>query len=491
MREGQTSRSDSGYVDDTDVRPASGPSGRSMHPGQEEAIRILIVEDDPTVRSVLASVLEGRGYSAALASSAEQALALLQEDRDFAAAIVDLVLGGMDGLSLIRRIRALVPDTYVLAVSGHATADVAAEAIRAGAFDFLTKPFEAVDVLRTVGESLRDRARALREVSVVPSPVEGDVLLGESPVMMEVFRTLGRISSARGHVVITGGTGTGRTLTARAVHRFSVERNGPFLVVECENRADGGAVELFGSGAEGPIGKLERAVGGTLLLRHVEQLLPELQQALLARVLEADEQGAGDFPRLVAVLPAGLPPPSLMPDLYYSLSVFRINLPPLRERREDIPLLSDYFRRYFNYQLGRAVRYFSPDVLEALSEYDWPGNVKELRNTVEQVIAHSKGLRATAADLPEEIRASPAGDSEIFQERVSLKSMLSEAIAAGIKKPMEKVLQRLRRMLADEALHAAAGDYARAAEMLGTTRQALRRILEGNGRKGDGNRREN
>lgn len=448
---------------------------------EDHSVNLLIVEDDPSTRKVLVEIAEMGGYGAVAASSAEEALELLQQQQ-FAVALVDLVLGGMDGTAFIRRASSLVPDTYIVALSGRATAETAAAAIRSGAFDFLPKPFQAVDLLRTISESLRDRARSLRGVSVLPSPVEGDALLGESPAMTEVFRSLGRIATSSGNVVLSGESGTGRTLTGRAIHRFSPGRKGAFLLVECEEDPRAVELELFGDSTSGQPGKLDRAAAGTLLLRHPERLEKRFQERLLSRIVQAEEENDEDFPRLLAALPSGQQPPSLLPDLFFRLANFRIALPALRERAGDIPLLADYFRRYFNYRHGRGVPYFPEDIINALSAYDWPGNVMELRNAVEQLIINSGGMCPLITGLPPEIQRVAEERKVPGQAAVSVKSMLSEAISSGAGKPMQVVLNRVKRLLAEQALESTGGDYSRAASMLGTTRQALRRTLNSNGR---------
>ncbi|HHN46285.1 MAG TPA: sigma-54-dependent Fis family transcriptional regulator [Planctomycetes bacterium] len=444
--------------------------------GDNGAPRILVVEDDARITSFLTETLEAEGYSVESFVRAEDALARVRSGANYHAALVDVLLSGMDGLAFTRTVCSLLPDMFVIVMTGYGTGELAAQAIRMGAYDYLPKPFDAPRVVKVVRQALRDRGERLRNISVVYAPLDADVMLGESPVMREVFKTIGRFAGSRSNVVIRGEDGSGRMLAARAIHRFSQAGRGPYITMDCAaHDAEAAGIILFGGeNGEADGGRLMQSAAGTLVLKHPDVLPENVQRRLLGAIGE-DERRGQDV-RIIAILPQAGRKMDLIPELYYRLRVMEMEMPPLRERAEDVPVLVDYFRRYFNYRAGKSVPYFSEEAMAALVNYDWPGNVRELRNAVEAAVSASTKQVPGIDDFPEEVqgvhaRAGKHPCAEIVRE------MLKEAVDAGRKSPFETAVSRVKRIIAKEALAAKGGNVTDAAKYLGISRQALQKYI--------------
>ena len=377
--------------------------------------KLLIVDDEAIVRDSLGKWFREEGYEVGTAESARAALARLAEQR-WDLALVDIKMPGTDGIELQRRLRDIDPALIVIIMTGYASVETAVQALKNGAYDYVAKPFDPDDIANVVRNALSHRRAQqenirLREtVAEVARPAE---LIGQSAAMQHVFDAIETVGPTEATVLITGESGTGKELIARAIHAASPRRFQPLVVIHC------GALtetllesELFGhekgafTGAQyRKKGKFEIAEGGTVFLDEIGDVSLKTQTDLL-RVLQEHEitrVGATqpirvDF-RCVAATNRNLEKlveeGTFRPDLYYRLNVFRIEIPPLRERREDIPLLVDHFVRKFSQAMNKRIVRVAPDAMYVLQQYNWPGNVRELENAVERamVVAQEPELR--------------------------------------------------------------------------------------------------
>jgi DNA-binding NtrC family response regulator len=385
---------------------------------------ILVVEDDPTFRSLLVTILQEEGYDIAEEGDGRQALQALRR-RSFDLVLSDLRLPGMEGLDLFRQVKAegIAPPFILLTAFG--TVEEAVSALKEGVTDFLMKPLKDPDALRTlVLRTLENRRRdlrltLLRELETAGLPPEEVLFAGAA--MAEARRLIGNVADTPASVLISGESGTGKELVARMIHLASQRRDAGFVAVNCaaipENLMES---ELFGhekgafTGAtQARPGKFELAAGGTLFLYEIGEL-PWALQAKLLRVLQertferlgGRREIRADV-RIIAAtnrdLEAAIQGKCFREDLYYRLNVFPIHLPPLRERRDGLPVLTAYLVARAARQIGRTVSLVEPEVHAALVGYDWPGNIRELQNVIERAVILSSG-RITLGDLPELIR---------------------------------------------------------------------------------------
>jgi DNA-binding NtrC family response regulator len=385
---------------------------------------ILVIEDDPTFRSLLAAILEDEGYGIVEEEDGKQALLALRR-RSFDLVLSDLRLPGMDGLELFRSAKAegIAPPFVLLTAFG--TVEEAVSALKEGVTDFLTKPLKDPDALRTlVRRTLENRRReltltVLKERELAGLPPEEVLFAGAA--MAEARRLIGNVAATPASVLISGESGTGKELAARMIHLASQRRDAVFVTINCaaipENLMES---ELFGhekgafTGAtQARPGKFELAAGGTLFLDEIGELPPALQAKLLRVLQERTFERLGGRRelradvRIVAAtnrdLEAEIRERRFREDLYYRLNVFPIHLPPLRERRDGLPILTEYLVLRAAQQIGKAVSLVEPEVHAAFADYDWPGNIRELQNVIERAVILSSG-RITLSDLPELIR---------------------------------------------------------------------------------------
>jgi DNA-binding NtrC family response regulator len=382
---------------------------------------ILVIEDDPTFRSLLVAILEDEGYVIGEEEDGKQALQALRR-RSFDLVLSDLRLPGMEGLELFRSAKAegIAPPFILLTAFG--TVEEAVSALKEGVTDFLTKPLKDPDALRTlVHRTLENRRReltltVLKERELAGLPPEEVLFAGAA--MAEARRLIGNVAATPTSVLISGESGTGKELAARMIHRASKRRDAVFVAINCaaipENLMES---ELFGhekgafTGAtQARPGKFELAAGGTLFLDEIGELPLALQAKLLRVLQERTFERLGGRRelradvRIVAAtnrdLEAGIREKRFREDLYYRLNVFPIRLPPLRERRDGLPILTEYLLLRAAQQIGRAVYLVEPEVHAAFADYDWPGNIRELQNVIERAVILSSG-RITLSDLPE------------------------------------------------------------------------------------------
>ena len=393
--------------------------------------RVLLVEDEIDQRKIVAGILRGEGYSVAEAGSVDAALA------ELAASPVDLVLSdwklpGRDGTELLAEVKARFPETGFVMATAYGTIAHAVEAVRAGADDYLTKPFERAALLLAIERTLRARRLADENRRLSEEVRDRDRLVdlvGKSPSMARLYRQVEKLAGTDATILLTGESGTGKELVARALHALSRRRAGAFVAVNAaaipESLVE---AEFFGSekgsftGADRTRkGKLEQATGGTLFLDEVGELPLPLQPKLLRALQEGVVTrigGAVEVPTDARILAATnrdlareVAEGRFREDLYYRLNVVSVTLPPLRERREDIPLLVRHFVARTERRYGIRVEPFPPPLLARLVDHSWPGNVRELANVVERLVLLSEGGRVSAGDLPEPLGGRPAPDA--------------------------------------------------------------------------------
>jgi|SRR5690606_12409018 len=442
--------------------------------------RVLVVDDERGVQESLRLLLKDE-HDVATASSVDEALDAL--DRGGADVILlDLVMPGRSGLDMLRELAERGDGPPVVVVSATRAIPPAVEAMKLGAIDFVTKPFE-VDALRIKVRQILAHRALEQEVVRLRDEVAGRArlgrLIGRSEVMRAVYRTIERVAGSRANVLITGESGTGKELVARAVHELGPRRAAPFVVVNCaaipepllESELFGHEKGAFTGAHERRIGRFEAASGGTLFLDEIGELPLALQAKLLRAIQDRTIDRVGSAQpipvdaRVVAAtnreLDKEVAAGAFRADLYYRIHVVPIALPPLRERREDIRLLADTFLARVRSEAQRGPRVIAPAAVTALERYAWPGNVRELENAIERAVALADGESLELADLPEEIQLAARSDG------------LREAVRAG-RVDLETAVARFETDLIREALARTGGNQTRAAEQLGLTRRVLK-----------------
>jgi len=439
--------------------------------------RVLVVDDEENLRLVLRTLLRRHGYEVETAPTGEEALALVDS---FGPDVVltDVRMPKMGGLDLLATLKAKGNEATVIVMSAYGNMDLAIEAIKAGAYDYVQKPFKPDEVVLALRkaeerESLRRENRALRDE--IRKEHRFEDILAKSGKMQDIFRTISKIAEYKTTVLVTGESGAGKELVARAIHRRS-KRSGPFVAVNCgaipENLLES---ELFGhkKGAftdahHDRHGLFEEATGGSLFLDEIGELPLALQVKLL-RVLEDEKiRRLGETRdvqvdvRIIAATHRDLPTETkagrFREDLFYRLNVLLIHCPSLRERREDIPLLIDHFLAKNNARLGTSIRGLDTEARRLLYEYAWPGNVRELENTIERAMVLTESDTITAADLPERVREA--------------RDPVQMQLASG-ELSVKKTMRIIEEILIRRALQKTKGNRTRAAEILEISHRAL------------------
>jgi len=397
--------------------------------------RILIVDDDEGLRESLELVLASEGYEVSSAADADGALRAI-EAAPVDVVLCDLRMPGQDGLELLPQLARRLPGATLLLMSAYGTADLAIEALKRGAYDYLAKPFQPAEAILAIRKA-RERERLRRANQLLQRDLSRAV--GERPIvaasqpMIEVLELVERAAEYKTTVLLTGESGTGKEVLARAVHAQSPRRNEAFVAVNCaaipenllESELFGHAKGAFTGADRARRGLFVEADGGTLFLDEIGELPVPLQAKLLRVLQEEEVRPVGESkPRRVDVrvlaatardLEREVAAGRFREDLFYRLNVLRILVPPLRERRADIPLLADHFLARFREALGKPVRTLTDEALEKLVAYRWPGNVRELENVIERAVILSAGPRLGPSDLPPNVAAhgtEPAGDED-------------------------------------------------------------------------------
>ena len=444
--------------------------------------KILVVEDEAKMQRVLEIHLQGSGYEVVKAASAEQGLAILAspnvDPASFALVLTDLRLPGIDGLAFLKRVAREIPSLPIIVMTAYGTVETAVEAMKAGASDYVLKPFLLEDLMITIEKvlelhALRHENKRLK--AELGRRYDFEEIIGRSTRMAEVFDAAEKVAPTRSTVLLGGESGTGKGLLARAIHHHSPRSDGPFVKINCsalpENLMES---ELFGyekgaftGASQSHAGKFEQADKGTVFLDEIGDVPLPIQVKLLRVLQEREFERLGGKKtihvdvRIIAAtnqdLRAALEQGTFREDLYYRLNVVPINLPPLRERKEDIPHLVDHFLKKFAADTGGAARSISPKALEKITAYHWPGNVRELENIIERSMVLSRNDVIQGADIQLDARAVSTSATDCVP-------FLPDGMT------MEQYEQELIR----EALRRTDDNKSQAARLLGLTRNALR-----------------
>ena len=467
-----------------------------------ERKQILVVDDEANLRRVLSAQLTRDGYEVHVAEDGEAGLAFLKEHH-IDLVITDLRMPKVDGMDLLRAALRDDPSRPVVMLTAHGTVDNAVEALKTGAFDYMTKPFDQNEVRVIVKKALRTRdlasADATRDVVVSATPKEGIArfgIIGESPPILDIYTILERVADTPTTVLVTGESGTGKELVARALHENSSRKDRPFIKVNCAAiPKDLMESELFGyergafTGAVGSKpGRFELASGGTLFLDEIGEIPNEMQVKLLRVLQESEFERVGGIKtihvdvRLIAAtnrdLKKEIHSGGFREDLYYRLNVVPIALPALRDRKTDIPHLVANFIAKFNARLHRNIEGIEPDAMDRLVSYGWPGNIRELENVIERAVLFADSPRIRLDDLSEELRG---GQVDVRSTPILAPEVVAEDLGAvpvsapsdGLKEQVKAAMSRLERDLIVRALKQTQGNVTHAARLLKISRKGL------------------
>ena len=398
--------------------------------------RLLIVDDEESVRLSLKGVLEDEGFEVLLAPGGEEAVRTVEEEA-VDLVLLDIWMPGMDGVEALKLIRDRDPSVKVVMFSGHGTIETAVTATKLGAYDFLEKPIALEKLLITVKNALALKELEEAHLALREEVAEEEELIGETPAMRRLKDEILRVAPSDGWVLIMGENGTGKELVARAIHRHSKRRDKPFVAVNCaaipdeliESELFGYEKGAFTGAFSRKKGKFELAHQGTIFLDEIGDMSLRTQAKIL-RVLEekrferlGGSQAIKVDVRLIAAtnkdLSQEMRKGSFREDLFYRVNVIPLYIPPLRERREDIPLFINYFLRQFRMRGGRGIKEMEGEALELLMSYHWPGNVRELKNIIERLVIMTPGPRITLEDIPSNFKGEMLGPLKGSDETTS------------------------------------------------------------------------
>ncbi|KPL01743.1 MAG: hypothetical protein AMJ73_10020 [candidate division Zixibacteria bacterium SM1_73] len=435
---------------------------------------ILIIDDEEAIRDSFSQVLKREGYGAKAAKDGKEGLKFFKQDF-FHVVLLDLKLPGPDGMEILRRIKEENPETPVIIVTGFATIESAVEAMKLGAFDYLAKPCSPQELRFIVKKALDSRKVFFENIYLreeLRKKTEFDMVIGKSKAMEKVLDIVRRVSPSESTVLITGESGTGKELLAREIHNHSPRKNAPFVVVDCgalvetlfESELFGHVKGSFTGAYETKHGRFEVANGGTLFLDEISNIGLNIQAKLLRVIQEREVTRIGSTKpikvdvRILAATSENLADlvrkEKFREDLFYRLSVVPVHLPLLRERKEDIPFLVDHFLQKYNKRARKSINSVSPAVKKALMDYDWPGNIRELENTIERAVVLSKG---------DEI-----GLEDLVYHGISASAPLFHSVGKKYKPLDEIEMEYIKTVL--QAQH---GNKSKAAKILGIDRKTL------------------
>jgi two-component system response regulator AtoC len=453
-----------------------------------EKKQVLIVDDEPNLRKILSAQLTRDGYDVMIAEDGEQGLAMLK-DHHIDMVITDLKMPKVDGMTLLKEALREDPDLPVVMITAHGTVDTAVEALKSGAFDYLTKPFDKDEVRQIVAKALKTKELSGAEASATTAPSARFGIIGNSPGITELYNILERVADTPTTILITGESGTGKELVARALHDHSSRKDKPFIKVNCaaipkeliESELFGYERGAFTGAVSSKPGRFELANGGTLFLDEIGEIPVEMQVKLLRALQESEFERVGGIKtmrvdvRLVAatnrdlkkLIAAG----HFREDLFYRLNVVPMRLPALRERATDIPILVEHFLTKFNDRLKKHVTGTEQDAMDVLCNYSWPGNIRELENVVERAVLFCDTQKVRAEDLPPEVRGGPAVPISFPPPDANLEAAL--AGEGGLKEHVKVAMSKLERELVSRALGQTNGNVTHAARLLKISRKGL------------------
>ncbi len=444
--------------------------------------QILVVDDEPNMRKVLGAMLRQTGYDVVTACDGLEALDEL-EAHHIDVVITDLRMPRLDGMGLLRELQKRFPALPVILITAHGTVESAVQALKCGAFDFITKPFDRTEMRQVVDKAVRTHVLGPGEILAEDAQMGRFQIIGQSEPMQEVYGIIDKVAATPSTVLITGESGTGKELIAQALHDQSDRASKPLIKVNCsaipanliESELFGHEKGAFTGAITSKPGRFELADEGTLFLDEVGEIAPEMQVKLLRAVQYGEFERVGGIRtkkvdvRLIGAtnrdLRQAVERSEFRDDLYYRLNVVQVHLPPLRERRSDIPLLIDHFLAKFNARLGRSVQDLDEVAQQRLLSYDWPGNIRELENAVERCILFCEGETVTEPDLPQEIRNGRINQASLEGD-TSLKAQVRAAA------------ERVERDLIVKALKQTGGNVTHTARLLKISRKGLQNKMK-------------
>ncbi len=461
--------------------------------------RILVVDDDPADRHLVAQILSKQGLEVVQAGTSAEGLAQVQPG-SFDTAVLDVLLPDGDGIELFRQIRRIDGNLPVVFVTASGSSNTAIEAMQLGALDYLVKPLQPAEVRRVVERALEVRRMVNQPVTMgaaTPDNTEerGDVIIGHSPAMQEVYKAIGLVASQNVTVLIRGESGTGKELVARALYQFSKRSKGPFLAVNCaaipetllESELFGHERGAFTGADRRRIGKFEQCNGGTLFLDEIGDMPPLLQSKLLRVLQEKQFQRVGGEQVIttdVRVLAATnrdledmVARNEFRDDLFYRLNGYTIYLPPVRQRGDDLDLLVDHFLRQANRDLDKRVQGVAPEAMQLLRQYPWPGNVREVQNVIRQAVLQTTGPVLLPDFLPDSVRrtSSDAANQATAPAQVApLDQQILQRLQAGSRQLYDEIVGDVEERLVRHTLQYTGGDKLEAIKLLGVNPATFR-----------------
>jgi two-component system response regulator PilR (NtrC family) len=450
----------------------------------ENMSRILVVDDEQSMRDFLSIMLKKEGYDVVTAENGGSALKAIQAEI-FDLVITDVKMPGVDGIEVLKTIKEVSPETVVIMITAFATAETAVEAMKLGAYDYITKPFK-VDEIKLVIQKAIEKRHLRKENILLRREIESRVgfanFIGTSAPMQSVFSLIRQVADTKSTVLITGESGTGKELVAKAIHFNSSRKGGPFVTVNCgalpetllESELFGYMKGAFTGATSNKQGLFEAATGGTIFLDEISATTPALQIKLLRVLQEREFMRVGGTvnikmdARVIAAsnrdLLSEISKGTFREDLYYRLNVIPIHLPALRDRREDIPLLVEFFLKKFSG--GKESKKITPEAMNLLMKHRWPGNVRELENTIERLVIMSPNHTVSLENIPDNMKSVQSGPE----------SVATDIPDEGL--DMEKLLENIEKNLLQKALEKTGGVKTEAAKLLGLSFRSFRHRLQ-------------
>jgi len=469
--------------------------------------KLLLIDDEEDVRYSFQRILESPEIEFATASSGEEGLKVIPKFKPDLV-LMDVRMGGMNGLETLRRIRATNPKLLVILMTAYGTTQTAIEAMKLGAYDYLLKPFDAVKIKELVGNALKAARDMKQVVSYEPMLESADYelgIVGRTEGMQQVFKLIGQVAASDATALVTGESGTGKELVARAIYSHSQRSAQPFLAINCaaipeqllESELFGHERGAFTGATLQRIGKFEQCNKGTIFLDEIGDMTPATQTKIL-RVLQSGtfERVGGNQPiqadvRVIAAtnkpLEAAVAAKQFREDLFYRLNVVRIHIPPLRDRRDDIPLLVNYFLKKISREQQQPPKSIAASVIKTLEKYHWPGNVRELENAIRRAIVMAKSDAILLGDLPPEISGQSGSGAPPLSAAAGGAGNAAATDAAALARqlfqwarrdPKLKIIPAVERELVIQALKETGDNQVHAAKLLGITRATLRKRID-------------
>jgi len=449
--------------------------------------KILVADDEQSMREFLDIMLKKEGYKVSLASNGEEVLRLIEKDI-FDLVLMDIRMPRLDGISALKKIKAISSETIVIMITAYASADTAIKAMKEGAYDYITKPFKVEEIKLIIKNALEKKNLQKENIllkQVVRDRYHFENIIGQSSKMLALYDLLEKVAPTKTNILVAGESGTGKELVAKAIHFNSPRKEKPFVTLNCgaipepliESELFGHMKGAFTDAIATKKGLFEVADGGTIFLDEISEL-PLLMQVKLLRVLQDKEfkrvGGTEDIRVDVRIISAtnkdleeAVKERLFREDLFYRLNVIQIKLPPLRERREDIPLLADHFLKKYSEELNKNILRISSEAFHILLNYEFPGNVRELQNMIERAVALEATQELTAQNL-----------SSYLDEQISLKKGPVDLEIPNEGIDLEKVVEDLERALLVKALDKTKGIKKKAAELLRINFRSMRYRLE-------------